>query len=86
MPREVGVPAEGLPALAAGVGLLARVHPLVLGQGRGLPEGLAARVRPLARVHAPVDGQRRALQELLPARVAPEGLLAGVEALVLRQR
>ena len=40
---EGGAAAEGLPAVAAPVGLLARVHALVLEEGGALREGLGAR-------------------------------------------
>ena len=68
--------AEGVSTLAAHVGLLPGVHPLVLGQVRVLHEGLPARIAPvglLLCVDALVVHQCGAVAEGLPTLAALVG-------------
>ena len=72
---------ETFPTLAAAVGFLSRVGPLMgpdPGQVRKPPAAEAAGVRPLSRVNAPVDLQGPGLAETLPAVGAGVGPGAGV--------
>lgn len=85
---EVGVAAEGFPAVPAAEGARARVHDGVFAQVRAPAErarALAARVRPRARVHVPrVSSLTRALGEHQSARAAAVGrALVVLRALVL---
>lgn len=76
---------EAFPTLAAVVGLLPRVDPLVRADGRQVRERPAAEfagVRPLAGVNAPVDLQRARLAEALAAVGAGVGPGARVHVLV----
>lgn len=74
---KVGALAKAFPTLAALVGLLAGVDPLVQLEGRLAPEAVAALpagVGPLSRVHPLVSLQLRVPREALPTVVAPVGL------------
>lgn len=86
---KVGTLPEALPALGAGKGTLARVHPLVYQQPRAAGKGFAALGAgegALARVPSPVHCQRRPVAEAAATLGTGEGALSSVQRLVPHQR
>lgn len=88
MDDKAGVLREGFPTLAALVGLLPCVSPLMQDEVRLLEEGfptLATAIGLLAGVDAVVDDEARLSRERLPALFAAVGLLPGVGPVVLNE-
>ncbi|KFV57159.1 hypothetical protein N328_01648, partial [Gavia stellata] len=86
---KLGPVREDLSTLAAAVGLVLGVDPLVGNEGNLLvetsPTDVTAGVGPLAGVDALVGDQLGALGEVLAAMPTPVGLLPGVGPLMLGQ-
>lgn len=88
MDDERRLPAEGLPTLAASVGPLPGVDPLVRDEGRPVAEGLltaAAHVGPLPGVCPLMVSKNRSDEEGLLASAAFVGLLSCVGLLVVSE-
>lgn len=88
MDDECRLPAEGLPTLAAPIGPLPGVDPLVCDEGRPMAKGLftaAARVGPLPSVCPLVVSKHRSDEEGLLAPAAFVGLLSRVGLLMVSE-